>query len=224
MVPHLVDRWATPGGRRGGAEVFDPTTEQVIVTASRRHVGAVRQGDRCRSAGLFDVGAWGDRPSEPRYCDGSLTVATQRGAHSGHGIRGGPAGLTRPGASRCTTIEFVRWKFAEAAELDRTLELILKHADFPAGAGSVPADGVVAAITAYNSPLLPAVDKIGAALAAGPRHGGVDAVEVGAADGPWLLGEILPHLPFPNGVVNVVKMSAERTSDGALQRMARGWA
>ncbi len=189
-------------GEGGQREVFDPATEEVIVTVRD---ATLDQCDRAIDAArrAFEVGAWRDaaeRAELLRRLADSVESRSEELIAAAAFEAGLPVSLGR--ALHVATIDLLRW-FTEAARLDRTLDLDAASTPIPSGSRVLyQPTGVVAAITAYNSPLLPAVNKIGAALAAG-----CTVVLLPSRLAPLttlLLGEILSDLAFPDGVVNVI--------------------
>ena len=105
-----------------------------------------------------------------------------------------------------TPAAFVRW-FAETATRDRTRHLGFNVSKTAVSTVAYRPVGVVAAITAFNYPLLIGVTKIGAALAAG-----CTAVLLSSPQAPLtvlLLGELIRQAGFPPGVVNILAGGAD---------------
>lgn len=105
-----------------------------------------------------------------------------------------------------TPATFLRW-FAEAAMRDRTRQLGFNSTQTAVSSVAYRPIGVVAAITAFNYPLLIGVTKIGAALAAG-----CTAVLLSSPQAPLtvlLLGELIREAGFPPGVVNILAGGAD---------------
>jgi aldehyde dehydrogenase (NAD+) len=100
-----------------------------------------------------------------------------------------------------TPITFLRW-FAEAATRDRTRQLGFNTALSAVSTVAYRPVGVVAAITAFNYPILIGVTKIAAALAAG-----CTTVLLSSPQAPLavlFLGELVQRAGFPSGVVNII--------------------
>jgi len=105
-----------------------------------------------------------------------------------------------------TPAAFVRW-FAEGATRDRTRHLGFNSTNTAVSMVAYRPVGVVAAISAFNYPLLIGVTKIGAALAAG-----CTAVLLSSPLAPLavlLLGDLVRQAGFPPGVVNIIAGGAE---------------
>jgi aldehyde dehydrogenase (NAD+) len=105
-----------------------------------------------------------------------------------------------------TPITFLRW-FAEAAIRDRTRHLGFNPSFSAVSTVAYRPVGVVAAITAFNYPILIGVTKIAAALAAG-----CTTVLLSSPQAPLAvlyLGELVRRAGFPPGVVNIIAGGAE---------------
>jgi aldehyde dehydrogenase (NAD+) len=105
-----------------------------------------------------------------------------------------------------TPAAFLRW-FAEAGTRDRTRHLGFKAAHTAVSTIAYRPVGVVAAITAFNYPILIGVAKIGAALATG-----CTTVLLSSPLAPLavlLLGDLVRRAGFPPGVVNIVAGGAD---------------
>jgi aldehyde dehydrogenase (NAD+) len=185
--------------------VFNPATEEVIATVpsadadqTERAISAARQA--------FDNGPWGRCSAEKR------SVALHRLAdvlesHIDQLVTsivtevGSPVTLTES-LQVSTPITHLR-HYAEYATRIGT-DYLGSHFD-PVPSASMVArrpSGVVAAITAYNYPLLLAISKIGAAMAAG-----CTTVLLPSARTPLttlLLGSLILEADLPPGVVNVI--------------------
>jgi aldehyde dehydrogenase (NAD+) len=100
-----------------------------------------------------------------------------------------------------TPVMFLRW-FAEAATLDRTRHLGFNPSYSAVSTVAYRPVGVVAAITAFNYPILIGVTKIAAALAAG-----CTTVLLTSPQAPLAvlyLGQLVRRAGFPPGVVNII--------------------
>lgn len=100
-----------------------------------------------------------------------------------------------------TPAAFIRW-FAEAATRDRTRHLGFNSTQSAVSTVAYRPVGVVAAITAFNYPLLIGATKVAAALAAG-----CTAVLLSSPQAPltvFLMGELIRRAGFPPGVINVI--------------------
>lgn len=105
-----------------------------------------------------------------------------------------------------TPAAFVRW-FADAGTRDRTRQLGFNTTQTAVSMVAYRPVGVVAAISAFNYPLLIGVTKIGAALAAG-----CTTVLLSSPLAPLailLLGDLVRRAGFPAGVVNIIAGGAE---------------
>jgi aldehyde dehydrogenase (NAD+) len=105
-----------------------------------------------------------------------------------------------------TPAAFVRW-FAEAGTRDRTRHLGFNATNTAVSMVAYRPVGVVAAISAFNYPLLIGVTKIGAALAAG-----CTTVLLSSPLAPLavlLLGDLVRRAGFPPGVVNILAGGAD---------------
>jgi aldehyde dehydrogenase (NAD+)/betaine-aldehyde dehydrogenase len=105
-----------------------------------------------------------------------------------------------------TPAGFLRW-LAEAATVDRTRHLGFNSTHTATSTVVYRPVGVVAAITAFNYPILIGATKIGAALAAG-----CTTVLLSSPQAPLtvlLLGELVRRAGFPPGVVNIIAGGAD---------------
>ena len=105
-----------------------------------------------------------------------------------------------------TPAAFLRW-FAEAATRDRTRNLGFNVTNTAVSMVAYRPVGVVAAITAFNYPILIGATKIGAALAAG-----CTTVLLSSPQAPLavlLLGDLVRRAGFPPGVVNIIAGGAD---------------
>lgn len=105
-----------------------------------------------------------------------------------------------------TPAAFTRW-FAEAAARDRTRNLGFNVTNTAVSMVAYRPVGVVAAISAFNYPILIGVTKIAAALAAG-----CTTVLLSSPRAPLavlLLGDLVRQAGFPAGVVNIIAGGAD---------------
>jgi len=105
-----------------------------------------------------------------------------------------------------TPIMFLRW-FAEAAVRDRTRQLGFNPTFSAVSSVVYRPVGVVAAITAFNYPILIGVTKIAAALAAG-----CTAVLLTSPQAPLavlFMGELVRRAGFPAGTINILAGGAD---------------
>ncbi len=198
------------GGRmtRGaGAElrVVNPATEDLVAVVAEASAAQLDEAVAAARA-AFDDGDW------PRLAPAERAVIMEKAvAHLADHREllaatlvaeiGCPIAITRP-FQVDAALHFFRW-YAQAAAVDRSRPL-------PPDSGPAPTEGivryvpvgVVAAIAAYNYPLMLAVNKVGAALAAGCA-----TVLMPSPFTPLttlLLGRLLHEGGIPAGVVNVV--------------------
>jgi len=105
-----------------------------------------------------------------------------------------------------TPVAFLRW-FAHQAVCDRTRHLGFNVTGTAVSTVVYRPVGVVAAITAFNYPLLIGLTKLGASLAAG-----CTAVLLSSPQAPLAvlqLGELVRRAGFPAGVINILAGGAE---------------
>ncbi|AHG63489.1 aldehyde dehydrogenase family protein [Advenella mimigardefordensis] len=105
-----------------------------------------------------------------------------------------------------TPVAFLRW-FAQQAVIDRTRHLGFNSSRTAVSTVVYRPVGVVAAITAFNYPLLIGLTKIGAALAAG-----CTAVLLSSPQAPLAvlqLGKLIRLAGFPAGVINILAGGAQ---------------
>jgi aldehyde dehydrogenase (NAD+)/betaine-aldehyde dehydrogenase len=204
QLPLLIGGTAVPGAGPV-LDVVDPATEEVcarVASASSAQLGdAVAAARRA-----FDHGPWPSCPPAERSA-AIHRIADGIDAHHDELVAaivsevGSPVALARS-LQVGMVATHLRW-YAEQARADRT-ESLGAHAD-PVASQSLVAYrpvGVVAAIAAYNYPLLLATHKLGAALAAGCTVVLMPSPRTPVAT--LLLAEILRAAELPPGVVNVV--------------------
>jgi len=105
-----------------------------------------------------------------------------------------------------TPVAFLRW-FAQQAVIDRTRHLGFNSACTAVSTVVYRPVGVVAAITAFNYPLLIGLTKLGAALAAG-----CTTVLLSSPQAPLAvlqLGKLISLAGFPAGVINILAGGAQ---------------
>ncbi|NDV07650.1 aldehyde dehydrogenase family protein [Rhodococcus sp. IEGM 248] len=205
----LIDGQLTEG-RGDRIDVIDPATEEVVAS-----VGAADKAQAALAVAsaraAFETGPWASAsPAErgaliTRIADGIEkrrdefvnTIVTELGA---------PISATGP-LQVDWPIKHLR-EYAQAALAERG-EVLGRHTD-PAPSQSVveyrPV-GVVAAIAAYNYPVLLLVHKLGAALAAGCTVVAIPSPRTPLST--LLLAEVLRDADVPAGVVNVVVGEAD---------------
>ena len=181
--------------------VVNPATEERV--AEFRGASLAQVDEAVKSAGAaFDSGEWAD----PQFRKGVLLkfadlIEQNRDALMDTLIDevGTPVNLKANHID--TPAAFVRW-FAEAATVDRTRHLGFNAAGTAVSTVAYRPVGVVAAITAFNYPILIGATKIGAALAAG-----CTTVLLSSPQAPLtvlLLGDLVRRAGFPPGVVNIL--------------------
>jgi aldehyde dehydrogenase (NAD+)/betaine-aldehyde dehydrogenase len=198
----LIDGGAVRG--EGDAlPVYDPATEEML--ASPR-TATLEQLDLAVAAARrsFDEGGWAaDGAGRARVLERLAEMTEDRGEHLTAAIVrevGTPIATAR-GLQVARTAPLFRW-FAEAARRDRSEDLGLDSQGSSASRVQYLPTGVVAAITAYNYPLLLACFKLGAAVAAG-----CSVVLLPSPQGPLtvlMLARMLEEAGCPPGAVNVV--------------------
>lgn len=221
-VTDSIDRWdggelsrscfvdgAWSDGEGAATRVVDPATEATLADvrfASERQVRAAIAAARR----AFDAGPWKEMsPADRslllhRLCD-LMEAEREQLVEDLIAETGSPLALAQVGQFQ-SALDCLRW-FAEAARSgppggwERGLPL---HGDGPISAGVMrhePA-GVVAAITAYNYPLLLLARKLGGVLASG-----CTAVVLPSERAPlatWRFFGLLEQVGYPAGVVNLV--------------------
>ncbi len=198
-------------GRGEQIVVSDPSTEQELARfagANEDQVSTAVQAAR----NAFEEGVWRDLNGrergrlierladayERRFDDLLVTIVHEAGT---------PISTAR-GLQVAAPLAYLRW-FAEQAAVDRTVHLPTQYGEM--GHVSYVANrpvGVVAALAAYNYPLVTAFTKVAAALAAG-----CTVVVMPSPATPLttlMLGEILQDADLPPGVVNI--LAGRRTS------------
>ena len=209
--PHacLINGTWSDGEAEDVISVIDPATEELTAELSAASVPQAHNAIRyARNA--FDSGIWSRRsPLERSNVLHDLADRFERDADRFAELLvaeiGSPVSLVRAGQVD-GAIELLRW-FADAAARgpQQGFEEVLPVHRRPVTSRSVllnePA-GVVAAITAYNFPLLLLIRKLGGALAAG-----CTTVVMPSPRAPLStieLMRLLPEAGVPGGVVNLV--------------------
>jgi aldehyde dehydrogenase (NAD+) len=201
-------KW-TDGEDDGLISVIDPATEELIAQVSGASVAQTEDAIR-QARQAFDSGIWSRRtPLDRSAALHDLADRFERDADRFAELLvaeiGSPVQFVRPGQVD-GAIELLRW-FADAAARgpQQGFEEFLPAHRRPITSRSVllsePA-GVVAAITAYNFPLLLLIRKLGGALAAG-----CTTVVMPSPRAPLSTIEfmrLLPEAGIPPGVVNLV--------------------
>jgi aldehyde dehydrogenase (NAD+)/betaine-aldehyde dehydrogenase len=196
---------------RGSGEplpVYDPATEQILASPPMATLDQL--GEAVAAARrTFDAGAWAaDREARAQVLERLAAMIEERGEELSAAIVrevGTPISTAR-GLQVARTAPVFRW-FAEAARRDRDEDLGLDPGGTSASRVQYLPTGVVAAITAYNYPLLLACFKLGAAIAAG-----CTVVLLPSPQGPLtvlMLGRMLEEAGCPPGAVNTIVGEAD---------------
>ena len=182
-------------------KVISPITEEVVIEFSGASVGQVDEAVLSAKA-AFDSGVW----RNPEFRKTVLLkfadlIQENRDALMDTLVTeiGTPINLKTNHID--TPANFIRW-FADAATRDRTRHLGFNATNTAVSTVAYRPVGVVAAITAFNYPILIGATKIGAALAAG-----CTAVLLSSPQAPLtvlMLGDLIRRAGFPPGVVNVI--------------------
>lgn len=186
--------------------VVNPATEEQVAEFRAASVAQVDRAVRSASA-AFESGCWRDahlrRTVLHRFAD--LIVATRdRLMDTLISEIGTPVNLKANHID--TPAAFLHW-LADAATVDRTVNLGFNATNTAVSTVAYRPVGVVAAITAFNYPILIGATKIGAALAAG-----CTTVLLSSPQAPLtvlLLGELVRQAGFPPGVVNIIAGGAD---------------
>ena len=204
-VPPLVLNGQRVVGEGGVIEVTNPATGQVICGVNGSSPGQVDAAVRSARA-AFDDGRWSELTVDQR-ADSLIRASQVLEHHREEFIQsivtevGCPISTVRAGQVDLA-LQCFRW-FAEAARRDRTRCLEPDMGVMPSESmiRLVPV-GVVAAICAYNNPLVMGVIKVAPALAAG-----CTTVLMPSPLAPLTLMrfvELLHESGLPDGVVNMV--------------------
>jgi aldehyde dehydrogenase (NAD+)/betaine-aldehyde dehydrogenase len=195
-------------GKGASLSVEDPASEEQLATLS---AASVEQSHEAVAAArrAFDSGVWNE-PSKRRAALAKLAdlLEERKDDFAGALVQevGTPIGLAKP-LQVGAPIQLLRF-FAEAACKDRT-EFLGRHPGPPSSESVVfhrPV-GVVAAITAFNYPILLAAAKVGAALAAG-----CTVVLLPSPLAPLatlMLAGLVSKAGFPPGVFNIIVGGAD---------------
>lgn len=186
--------------------VVSPVTEELVAEFPGASVAQVDEAVTCAQA-AFESGVWKDAAFRKTVL---LRFADLIEAHRDQLMDvlmdeiGSPVNLKANHTD--TPAAFVRW-FAEAGTRDRTRHLGFNATNTAVSMVTYRPVGVVAAISAFNYPLLIGVTKIGAALAAG-----CTTVLLSSPLAPLavlLLGDLVRRAGFPPGVVNILAGGAD---------------
>ncbi len=201
----LIDNVGQPG--QGAAlQVVSPVTEEVVAEFRGASVEQVDQAVRAAKV-AFENGTWSDpalrKATLLRFADLLLRhrddLMDALLAEIGTPINLKPNHIDTPAA-------YIRW-FAEAGTRDRTRHLGYNAALTGISTVAYRPVGVVAAITAFNYPILLGASKIGMATACG-----CTTVLLSSPLAPLavaLMGELVREAGFPPGVVNIVSGGAD---------------
>lgn len=193
-------------GEGGLLKVVSPVTEEAVAEFRGASSGQVDEAVASANA-AFDAGVWADaefrRTVLLRFAD---LIEQNRDALMEVLIQeiGTPINLKANHLD--TPVAFTRWH-ANAATVDRTRHLGFNSASSAVSTVVYRPTGVVAAISAFNYPIMLAVAKIGAALAAGCPT--VLLASPQAPLGVLMLGDLVRRAGFPPGVVNIIAGDAE---------------
>lgn len=186
--------------------VVNPATEALVAEFQAASVAQAQQAvEAARQA--FDGPAWTDpalrRRVLLRFAD---LVLEHRQALMEALIQeiGTPVNLTANHVD--TPVNFLRW-FAEQGTRDRTRQLGFNGTHSAVSTVAYRPIGVVAAITAFNYPLLIGLTKMGAALSTG-----CTVVLLSSPLAPLavsLLNDLVRRAGFPDGVVNIISGGAD---------------
>jgi aldehyde dehydrogenase (NAD+) len=186
--------------------VVNPATEELVAEFPGASVAQVDEAVTCAKA-AFDSGVWRD----PEFRKATLLrfaalIEENRDRlmealilEVGSPVNLKPNHIDTPAA-------FLRW-FAEAATRDRTRHLGFNATNTAVSMVAYRPVGVVAAITAFNYPILIGGTKIGAALATG-----CTTVLLSSPQAPLavaMLGDLVRRAGFPPGVVNIIAGGAD---------------
>lgn len=186
--------------------IVNPATEELVAEFPGASTAQVDQAVISAKA-AFDSGVW----SDPQVRKATLLKFAALIEESRDELMemlilevGSPVNLKANHIDTAAT--FLRW-FADAAARDRTRQLGPNTTNTAVSLVAYRPVGVVAAITAFNYPILIGVTKIGAALAAG-----CTAVLLSSPQAPLavaMLGELVRRAGFPPGVVNIISGGAD---------------
>jgi aldehyde dehydrogenase (NAD+)/betaine-aldehyde dehydrogenase len=202
----LINGKSVPG--LGSAlTVINPATEEPVVTFAGSALDQVDLAVGAARAAFNNEGAWSN-PQVRRAALHTLASLMLENSDALMGLLveeiGTPISL-KP-AQFDAPVSVLRW-FADAAMQERSRELPSLAAGKAAGIVAHRPVGVVAAIAAYNYPLMLAVTKIGAALAAG-----CTAVLLPSPQGQLailMLADLIERAGFPPGVINILAGGAD---------------
>jgi aldehyde dehydrogenase (NAD+)/betaine-aldehyde dehydrogenase len=186
--------------------VVNPATEELVAELAGASLAQVDEAVASARA-AFDSGVWRDAEQRKavllRFAD---LIEENRDRLMATLIDeiGTPVNLTSNHVD--TPVAFLRW-FAEAGTRDRTRHLGFNGTYSAVSTVAYRPVGVVAAISAFNYPLLIGITKIAAALSVG-----CTTVLLSSPLAPLavlLLGDLVRRAGFPPGVVNIIAGGAE---------------
>lgn len=193
-------------GEGGLLRVVNPATEKLVAEFAGASVAQVDEAVTCAKA-AFDSGVWKNAELRKavllRFAD-LIEESRDKLMEALISEVGTPVNLKSNHID--TPAAFVRW-FAEAATRDRTRNLGFNATHTAVSVVAYRPVGVVAAITAFNYPILIGVTKIAAVLAAG-----CTTVLLSSPQAPLavlLLGDLVRRAGFPPGVVNIIAGAAD---------------
>lgn len=208
-VAYSVEQFINNQSELGEGEllkVISPVTEDVVTefrAASAAQVDASVRAART----AFDSGVWNDPAKRKEIL---IKFADLIEAHRDELMEalmtevGSPINLKANHID--TPAAFIRW-FADAGTRERTRHLGYNNTYTATSSVAYRPVGVVAAITAFNYPILIGGSKIGAALAAG-----CTIVLLSSPQAPIavaMLSKLVLEAGFPPGVVNIIAGAAE---------------
>ncbi|MDB5742022.1 MAG: putative aldehyde dehydrogenase [Polaromonas sp.] len=203
---HLLINNQDRAGEGDVLQVISPVTEELVAEFRGASVQQVDEAVSSAKA-AFDSGAWRDAALRKAVLLKFADLIEENRDQLMEALIsevGSPINLKSNHID--TPAAFVRW-FAEGATRDRTRHLGFNNTNTAVSMVAYRPVGVVAAISAFNYPLLIGVTKIGAALAAG-----CTTVLLSSPLAPLavlLLGDLVRRAGFPPGVVNIIAGGAE---------------
>jgi aldehyde dehydrogenase (NAD+) len=186
--------------------VVSPVTEQVVAEFPAASVGQVDEAVQAAKH-AFESGVWRDpefrKATILKFAD-LLSANRERLMATLVSEVGSPINLMSNHID--TPANFLRW-FAHKGTEDRTRNLGFNSTRTAVSMVAYRPVGVVAAITAFNYPILIGATKIGAALAAG-----CTTVLLSSPQAPLavaLMSDLIRQAGFPPGVVNIIAGGAD---------------
>jgi aldehyde dehydrogenase (NAD+) len=187
-------------------QVINPATEQVV---AKFQAASVAQVDLAAKAAkqAFESGQWNDPLFRKAVLMKFADLVQEHRETLMHALIeeiGTPVNLTANHVD--TPVKFLRW-LAEQGTQDRTRHLGFNATHTATSSVAYRPIGVVAAITAFNYPLLIGLTKMGAALSTG-----CTVVLLSSPLAPLavsLLNDLVRQAGFPVGVINIISGGAE---------------